>query len=586
MAKMDAPAGYTREEIEAEIQRRGLSSPDTGYSREEVEAELKRRGIMPETKPIAGASAHIIANKALDEGPPAKPPVSPTDIITPTNPMLMAIKSALPDNYKHLVDQFVRGAGFGWTDQAVGAVGAMLEGESPVGDKASEYAAADRAVAEADRKKELERGESVGVLGYRVTPGDVAEFGGSTAAAAPLAGGLVAKAGKAAAPAWTGMAKTAAGAAEGAAFGGVMGGGMADTGDRLAGATRGAVGGAVVGGVLTRLGVSYERYAAAKAARRAATTVDDVKAAAGAMYDEAERLGAIYKPSASTGLRNNLDNIVANEALSEGSDPLVIGAIRHIQKMIDGGPVDMKVVAKMKKVIRRNMERTKAGSEDARVLMKVRNAVEDFAIDDANMLAFGVNGAGKNAAEVRKEADLLWRNAKTAENVETLINKATMETMATGSGGNINNKIRQVFTKIAADPKKMRAYSPAEREAIEAVVKQGTTDAVLRQIGKLSMSGNGLIQALQLYAAVNTGGLSALTIPVATAAKYAADTKTSKLAQNVITVILSGGKVPPASMRALTAQERNVVARAVAGVVTARQGEAVGDALMPVPATP
>lgn len=637
-----AEGGFTREEIEAELRRRGAlpppaetkeaaptAAPTAGqFTREEIEAELRRRGALPPPPPAETVSAP----DAKPGITPETPPLAPTDLIPPVGgvgALLHGLKLALPDNYKHLVDEAIRGAGFGWTDQAVGAAGAVTAGvgetattitdikrelfekgvdvNSPegrkmvadlyqqrrdnrsVGDRATAMAAGDRAASAAARNQEMARGESVKVFGYDITPGDVANFAGSTAAAAPVAGALVGKAGAAAAPKWAAVAKTAAGAAEGAAIGGVMSAGEADDGNRMQAGVVGAVGGAIIGGVLTRAGISYERYLAAKAARKAATTVDKVKAAAGQMYDEAERLGAVYDPAAARTLSDDLERIVVDEVLDE-TEP-TYRAIKGIKTIIDtaeknGKPIEMTHIKRMKQVIRRKMDQTRPGGEEARLLRRVRDAVEDFAIDDANMLAFGTNGAGKTAAQVRKEADILWRNAKTAEDLQQKLEKAALQTMATGSGGNINNKIRQVFTKIAGDPKQMRRYTPAEQEAIRAVVDQGFSSAALRQIGKLSMSGNGLIQALQLYAAVNTGGLSALTIPVATAAKYAADAKTTKLAQNVITVILSGGNVPAASLRQLSGAERRAVSSAIARVLTANNAETVGEKVIPSLATP
>ena len=109
--------------------------------------------------------------------------------------------------------------------------------------------------------------------------------------------------------------------------------------------------------------------------------------------------------------------------------------------------------------------------------MEVRDIIEDFATDERSMLAVGTKGAGKEAINLRKKADLMWRNQLTARNIEERLEKATLETFSTGSGGNINNKIRQVFTKIAADPKQMARFKPAERDAINAVVKQGFSSA-------------------------------------------------------------------------------------------------------------
>lgn len=554
--------------------------------------EQLRRGNTPPAEPPAPDAPPPNAVLAMDalEKTPALPPepgaVSPTDLITatPIGALLQGIKQALPDEYSHLVDEAVRGAGFGWTDQAVGAVGAAIEGRNPFGERSAEIAAADRAASDAARKQEMERGESVNVLGYDITPGDVVNFGGSVAGSAPVAGALVAKAGAAAAPAWTGLAKTGAGAIEGMAFGVTMAAGQADNGDRLKSGAIGMAGGALLGAVLTRAGVSYERWLAKKASKQAAKTVAETKAIAGQMYDEAERLGARYDPFAATTLSDDLERVITDKVLAD--DELAFKAIRKVQGIIDnakktGRPIDMTTIKRMKQVIRRRMENTKPGSEDARILMGVRNKVEDFAIDDANMIAFGVNGSGKGAAQIRKEADLLWRNAKTAEELQTAMEKAAFQTMATGSGGNINNKIKQVFARIAGDPKQMRRYTPDEQAAIKAVVDQGMSSNALRLIGKLSMGGNGLMQALQLYAAVQTGGVSALTIPVAAAAKHAADAKTTRLAQEVITVILSGGKVPPAAMRLMSGAERRAVSSAVAKALTANNAEVVGSAITP-----
>lgn len=144
----------------------------------------------------------------------------------------------------------------------------------------------------------------------------------------------------------------------------------------------------------------------------------------------------------------------------------------------------------------------------------IRNAID--AIDE--MIA------GKaSASEMMEAARLSNARYKKAELLDLAFQKAKDQTAATGSGGNILNKMRQAVVSIIDNPKNSRWFKAEEIAAMRAFVEGSKTQNAMRLFGKLSPNGNGLMMALNLGAAGGTGGASLLVTGAAAGAKALAD---------------------------------------------------------------
>ncbi len=165
--------------------------------------------------------------------------------------------------------------------------------------------------------------------------------------------------------------------------------------------------------------------------------------------------------------------------------------------------------------------------------------------------------AGKvSAGNLMDAARLSNSRYKKAELLDLAFKKAADQTAGAGSGGNIMNKYIQAVTSIVNNPKKVKWFNEDEVAAMRDFIAGGTGRNVLRRIGKLSPSGNGLMLALNLAAAGGTGGTSLVLTGLATGAKALADRATIKAGEGLINKV--SGATPPAPVAVPKATSQGV----------------------------
>jgi hypothetical protein len=162
--------------------------------------------------------------------------------------------------------------------------------------------------------------------------------------------------------------------------------------------------------------------------------------------------------------------------------------------------------------------------------------------------------AGKaSASELMDAARLSNSRYKKAELLDLAFQRAADQTAGTGSGGNIMNKYIQAVTSIVNSPKKVKWFNKDEVAAMREFIAGGTGRNILRRIGKLSPSGNGLMMALNLGAAGATGGSSLLLTGLATGAKAIADRAAIRGGEDLISKVAGGAPpVPVVAPKAAT----------------------------------
>jgi len=128
---------------------------------------------------------------------------------------------------------------------------------------------------------------------------------------------------------------------------------------------------------------------------------------------------------------------------------------------------------------------------------------------------------------------------KKFELLEDAFTKATDKTSSTGSGGNIFNKFKQAVENVINTPSKSRFFSQAEIDRMRNFVRGDLGEEAMRRIGKLSPNGNGLMQALNIGAIAADPAFAGVTA-AATGAKYAADRKVQRGAEQIMDFIGTG----------------------------------------------
>jgi hypothetical protein len=175
-----------------------------------------------------------------------------------------------------------------------------------------------------------------------------------------------------------------------------------------------------------------------------------------------------------------------------------------------------------------------------------------------------VSGSAANANALITQARELNTRMRKTELIEAALEKAARRAASTGSGGNLNNAIRQNIRAILDSKKQSRAFTKEERAAMENLVRQGKMEDLLRWVGKFAPGGNGLIGMLQVGGTLINPTVAAL--PVAgMVAKGIADRGTTNKAASLQEMISRGQKPtplprPPYSFPLLAAQGSGQIA--------------------------
>lgn len=220
---------------------------------------------------------------------------------------------------------------------------------------------------------------------------------------------------------------------------------------------------------------------------------------AGVNFDENDTLAAFQRLSrkAKTA-RWDLD------AISETDKP-AFDALRVLERRANlGRPISLN-----------NLDKTRQKLWD--IYNKSEHPFALEAIEEIDgMIAAKANG---NAImQAAREANSRYSKAQLLDNA---FRKARLQTASTGSGGNILNKYKQAVTRIITNPREAKWFSPEEIQVMESFVMGSNAEKGLRRAGKLAPGGNGLMTALNVYAATVEPSMLAITGAAQTAKSLA-----------------------------------------------------------------
>lgn len=258
-------------------------------------------------------------------------------------------------------------------------------------------------------------------------------------------------------------------------------------------------------------------------------TIETLKATKNAAYKAVDQSGETFTGQEVKGLYAKAQQLAKDGNFVKEADPQTFGALKTIEAHAKAGK-DLSL-SQLDKVRQALWGRYNRGDEP--IILDMIGAVDDMI-------------AARAGASAQMEAARL-ANSRYAKSqlLESAFKKARLQTAATGSGGNILNKYRQAVTSIITNPKEARWFSADELAIMEKFVMGTDVENVLRRIGKLSPGGNGLMTALNVYAASVNPQLLAVT-GAATGAKMAAD-KSAMRGSEAILDAVSTGKMPQAA---------------------------------------
>lgn len=294
-----------------------------------------------------------------------------------------------------------------------------------------------------------------------------------------------------------GPASTIAKAAgQGAVAGAIYGAGEAEGNENIVqSAKEGAITGALFGAgakMTMDFGSKAFRSLFKKSAQR--PTLENLRATKTAAYNAVDSSGQRFSPQELQGMVGKVRNALDDVNYVEEVDRQTWAAM----KMLDKASEKPMTIGQLDKMRQSLWKRYNAAPNEVGILEAI-DAVDDL---------IQSRGATSDLMDAARLANSRY---KKAELLEIAFKKAERETAASGSGGNILNKYRQAVTKVLNDPKRAKWFSADERQIMEQFVSGTMPENVLRRIGKLSPSGNGLMMALNLGAAAVDPSMLAFT---------------------------------------------------------------------------
>ncbi len=342
------------------------------------------------------------------------------------------------------------------------------------------------------------------------------------------------------------------GAKLGAKVGLVYGTGTADGGvvERVKGGIEGAVSGALFGAaapIAVNFGSKAFQKLFGKSAER--PSLESLRATKTAAYNAVDNAGEKFGPDDLKALSEAAAGRMDNLNYLPEVDTTTAAMLKRLDA-ISGKELTVGQVDKFRQSVWERYNSTKE-----RGLLEIIDAVDEMI-------------AGRTStSELMDAARVANARYKKAELLDLAFQKAADQTASTGSGGNILNKMRQAVTSIINNPKQAKWFSKAEIDTMRQFVQGGVSENILRRIGKLAPTGNGLMTALNLMGVATVGPEALAISAIASGAKGVSDRATEQGAQRLIGMV--AGQPAP------------VAPTAVPGYGAVRAAAPIGNAMLP-----
>lgn len=321
------------------------------------------------------------------------------------------------------------------------------------------------------------------------------------------------------------------GAAE--ATGNAEGGPLARLDDAAMGGTVGFFA-AGAGDVLFRGATSGFRRLAERSETR--PTIELLRATKNELYGKVRAAGIGFDVNDLTAMNNRIVrlsqtarwDVDPNLAVDDGA----VAALKRVGNRLQaaqrtGKPISLNNLDKMRQNLFDIYNRT-----DHPFVLAVISEVDDLISSKAQ---------GNELLQAARAANKRYAQAQLLHNA---FEKAERQTAATGSGGNILNKYRQAVNRIIDKPSEAKFFSEEQLALMRQFVMGDGVENTLRRAGKLAPGGNGLMTALNVYAASIDPTMLVVT-GAAQAAKTGADRSAMRGSEGLLDAVSTGVIKPP-----------------------------------------
>jgi hypothetical protein len=275
-------------------------------------------------------------------------------------------------------------------------------------------------------------------------------------------------------------------------------------------------------------------------------TIDNMYAIRNQAYGVVDRLGARYTPGSYNMLLSSIRNAAARDHINPMRHPRAMSMLQDMEaaRATWARPASptLTELDQLRQVIRRDV--VNAGDDaEAHFGDMMMDQIDNF-IDSATPAQMAA-GNPRAAATAIREARLANTQLRKAEMIDTALTRAARRAASTGSGGNIENTVRQNIRAILDNPNRVRAFTQDERQIMEQIVAPASrTQDVLRLVGKLSPSGNGLMAALGIGATA-ANPMFAIPAGAGIAAKRISEGMTQGRVNRLNQLVRTGGVAAP-----------------------------------------
>lgn len=237
-----------------------------------------------------------------------------------------------------------------------------------------------------------------------------------------------------------------------------------------------------------RLGVGWA--GALKTEAGPSPTQEALDTAASAGYNKARNLGVDLPASGVSDLADRISQHLQNE---KGITPDTAKKTFKVLDRLQNPPEDSVVTVPNLDALRQNFGEiagnfNKPTDQKAAVIAKQHLADYLASLTDQD----AVRGPASEVGALTKEANGNYAAARRSEQIDDSLNKAELQTAATHSGRNLDNKTRQAFVKILTDDKAGAGFTQPELDQAESIVRGSKPADLMRSAGNFLGGGGGM----------------------------------------------------------------------------------------------
>jgi len=216
-----------------------------------------------------------------------------------------------------------------------------------------------------------------------------------------------------------------------------------------------------------------------------APSIDQVRGRAKAKYAEVDSAGVMFDPASYSMMIDDVVQRLTNQGYNATAHTALAGWLSRLERTRNTGSTLTELDS-----FRSELQKRLGPSADPntrRLMNEAKDAIDDY-VSNAGPADI-MTGNLPQAQAALGDARRLWTSVSKAEKIEELLRRASVHE------GSQSAAIRNEFRSLALNERRMRQFSPVEREFIERVAKGTPLPKALEWFGEKSMQAGGILAA-------------------------------------------------------------------------------------------